>query len=134
MSGWKAQWKHFAAQPPGRRFRERYQRRRESRSGRGWCAKILSIVGGIVCLAIGAVLTVAPGPAVVFFALGGILIANESRGAARALDWIDVKLAPLIAWVQRQWERLSPVTRRVATGCMIGGGLAAFVAGIVIIR
>lgn len=82
----------------------------------------------------GAVLTVAPGPALVFFFFGGVLIANESRTTARGLDWIDVRIAPLRRRIHRQWRRLSPRMRRVTLAGMTAGGIACFIGGLCLLR
>jgi len=134
VSQWKVEWRRFTAQRPGRRFRDRHDRRRKHRANRPWWSRPLNLIGGVVCLAVGAVLAVAPGPAVVFFFLAGILFANESRTTARVLDWIDVRVAPLVAWVGRKWRRLSPRSRRFAVAGMVGGGILCFVAGLFIMR
>lgn len=131
---WKQQWKKFAAQEPGRRFRDRYERRREAGSSRPWWRKALNLGGGVVMLAVGAFFAVVPGPAIPFFAFGGLLLANESRFAARVLDAIDLFLAPIMAWIQRQWKKLSPTARRVSKGCMVAGSILALVAGVWIMR
>ena len=132
--GWKQEWKNFAAQDPGRRFRQRHERIHSVRGGRPWWRRALNLGGGALLLAIGVFFAIAPGPAVVFFALGGLLIANESHAAARALDAIDVGIAPVLQWLRRQWRKLSPTGRRVATGCMISCSVAAIVVGIFLVR
>lgn len=133
-SGWKRQWKEFAAERPGRRFRDRYERQAASGGARSWGRRVLYLGGGVVLLAIGAFFAVAPGPAVIFFALGGVMIANGSLTAARLLDRIDVWIAPALRWVQQRWHRLSPATRRITTGCMIGGSVTAMAIGILMLR
>jgi len=133
-SSWKQEWKTFAAQDPGRRFRNRHERLHSGRAGRPWWRRALNFGGGVVLLAVGVFFAIAPGPAVVFFALGGLMIANESHAAARGLDAIDVWIAPLLQWAGRRWRKLSPTGRRVATGCMISFSVAALVAGIFFMR
>src|SRR5690242_10487401 len=69
--------------PAGERF-QRWHRKKE-RTARPW-ARPLYLVGAVVCLAIGVVLAVMPGPAVLFFALAGGLLAAQSATVARFLD------------------------------------------------
>ena len=71
------------------------------------------IAAAIVCLAIGAVLAVIPGPALPFFFLGGGLLATESRVVARFMDWAEVRLRKIIAWAKRRWHRM-PLIGRIA--------------------
>lgn len=134
ISRWKQEWHRFSDQPAGRRFEDRYERRRSRRAGSSLWRKALNIGGGILLLLVGAFFAVAPGPAVVFFALGGLLIAKESRLAARFLDWIDRRLEPVIAWVVRRWKRLTPLTQRVVKGCAVVWTVAAVALGVVFLR
>ncbi|MGH7335962.1 MAG: PGPGW domain-containing protein, partial [Myxococcota bacterium] len=53
--------------------------------------KVTFVVIAIVCFAAGVVLVFIPGPAVLFFALGGALLATQSLWVARALDAIEVR-------------------------------------------
>lgn len=112
---------------------ERYERRRHHR-GRSWWRKALNLAGGVLLLLVGAFFAVAPGPAVVFFALGGLLLAKESRSAARTLDWIDRLIEPVITWAGARWRRLSPRVRRVAAGCLVVWTVGAIVLGLAMLR
>ncbi len=134
ISRLKKQWRHFAARPPGRRFRDRYADRHDAHRPRAWWWKAINWGGGGLLIVVGVFLTVVPGPAVLFFAVGGLMLAGESRRTARLLDWIDVKTAPLLHWIHRRWQQLHPVTRRLAAGCMIGGSVVAIVVGVVLLR
>lgn len=134
MTRWKEQWTRFAAQAPGSRFRDRHDRHQANRHLHAWWRRPLNIAIGIGCLAVGLVLTVAPGPAVVFFVVAGFVLANESRSAARALDWMDVRIAPAVHFVQQRWARLSPRVRRAATVCMVLGSVVSVVAGVFVLR
>ncbi len=133
-SRWTQEWRRFAQQPPGRRFQDRYERRRARRAKSSLWRKILNIGGGILLLLVGAFFAVAPGPAFVFFGFGGILIAKESRVAARFLDWIDRKIEPVIGWLGVRWRRLTPVTQRVVKGCLVAWTVAAVVVSVVFLR
>jgi hypothetical protein len=91
---------------PGQRFQERYRHahRKDNRCGAG--QRIVMAMAAVVCLAIGAVLAVFPGPAIPFFFLSGALLASESRLIARLMDWIEVKARAVAAWAKRRWRRL----------------------------
>ena len=86
---WSALW-HAA---PGRRFQELYRRRhhrRESELRR----LLLMTVGGLLLL-FGALLVFTPGPGALVAAFGALLIAAQSRRAARALDRAELRLHAL---------------------------------------
>lgn len=104
-------WDALKAGRPGRRFRDRYDAtRRETRSG-STVARVAMMLGGLLCILIGLVLTVMPGPAIVFFFLAGTLIATESRTVARGMDWAEVHGRQALAWGKRRWRRASKMER-----------------------
>ena len=86
----KTSWRELRHGKPGRRFRDRYDRRRShSRhaGGRKWSM----IVGGVLIVLAGIVLLPLPGPGMLVVALGALLVAEESLSMARALDWLELK-------------------------------------------
>ncbi len=95
------QWRTLKRSRPGRRFSERYEASRRGADRATVVQRVLRIVGAAVAIAIGVVLVFIPGPAVLFFAIAGALLASESRGVARALDWSEVKL-------RAAWSRIRP--------------------------
>lgn len=105
-------WRELRRGRPGRRFQARYERARQDQRA-GAAERILLAIVAIVCLAIGAVLSVVPGPALPFFFLAGGLLATESRWVARFMDWSEVKTRLIVAWLKRVWRRL-PVPGRIA--------------------
>ena len=91
----KAGWRELRRGEPGRRFRDRHERRRLERphgGARKWSA---IAVGALIMLA-GIVLLPLPGPGLVVIAAGALLIAEESRTAARTLDQIELKARGLV--------------------------------------
>ena len=64
-------------------------------------------VAALVSLAIAIVLTVLPGPAFVFYALAGGLIAGESAWVARVLDRWEVVARRIIARIRKRMKRAS---------------------------
>jgi hypothetical protein len=119
-------WQELKRGRPGRRFQDRYDRARSEES-RGGPIKRIALIGlAIVCLAIGVVLAVMPGPAVLFFFLAGGLLATESRIVARLMDWLEVRLRKIIAWCRRRWRRLS-TAGRVIVAALATAGTGAFV-------
>lgn len=128
MTAWREHWRRFAAQKPGNRFRDRHDRHQAGARSRAWWRKPFNIVLGLVSFAIGLVLTVAPGPGVVFFLIAGLFLGNESRLVAGILDAIDVRIAPVVHVLGRRWRGLSPRARRAAT---VGMGLGTVVSVVV---
>jgi hypothetical protein len=90
-------WDRFIHTPPGRRFQERYQRKREAR-GSVWkrCALVCA---GVALVLVGIFFMAVPGPGIPIFAVGLALVAQESAVMARLLDRAEVRL-----W--RLWKRL----------------------------
>lgn len=77
--------------------------------------RIVRLVIAAVALVIGIVLMFIPGPAILFFFIAGSLIAAESRGLARALDWTEVKLRKFASWLIKRWRKLPTAGKVVAT-------------------
>src|SRR5687768_16506516 len=96
-------WRDLKRGRPGRRFQDRYERARHEEASTGAAQRIGLIVAALVCFAIGLVLAVMPGPAVVFFFLAGGLLATESPWVARFMDWGELKIRKLVAWGKRRW-------------------------------
>lgn len=113
---------------PGSRFQERFrERQKEGKSTalRRW----LFIGGGTLVLLAGIFFLPAPGPGFLIIFLGGGLIAQESLVAARALDWLEVRLRAIGSWALRIWKGASMPVRvlLIIVGAIIAGG-AAYVA------
>jgi hypothetical protein len=62
---------------------------------------MLTILGGTALIAVGLVMLVAPGPGILVVAIGGALLAEESLLAARALDWLEVKIRRTISALRK---------------------------------
>lgn len=119
LSFFQEHWRDFKRGKPGRRFQDRYERARQGERKHGIGVRIALYAGALVCLAIGVVLTVFPGPAVPFFFVAGGLLATESRVLARFMDACEVRGRKVAAWGRRHWRRMHPVAR---VSCMILGG------------
>lgn len=95
----KRSWARLRDDPPGERFQRRYERRHEEGTTplRRWG----SIGLGMAVVAAGIFFLPAPGPGMIIVALGAGLIAQESRRAARGLDWIELRLRRLLDWARQ---------------------------------
>ena len=106
-------WHEIKRGRPGHRFQARYaktqQQKRQARFGH----RIIFLIAGLLALAIGGLLAVFPGPAIPFFFLGGALLATESRAVAHLMDWSELRLRALAAWVEKRWRRLPGFARIV---------------------
>ncbi len=104
----RQRWREIMKGRPGQRFQDRYAAARKSRADASWgqrARRLLRLC--IALLAIGAAifLMVFPGPAIPFFFLGGTLLAGESLGVARLLDWIELRLRALWKWGHGHWRQ-----------------------------
>jgi hypothetical protein len=87
---------------PGHRFSDRYQTGHKTRTQAGLGIKLLRlfrIVLAVLAIAVGVVLVFIPGPAILFFAVAGGLLAAESLAVARFLDRTEL-------WLRSGWNRL----------------------------
>ncbi len=108
-----ARWGVLSRGTPGRRFRDRYHRNQRSTTKRGWWRRIVRFVLAALAFAVGLVLTVLPGPAIVFFLLAGALLATDWLWLAKLMDWLEVKARIAWAWARSLWRRL-PRAGRIA--------------------
>src|SRR5690606_15294278 len=117
-------WKEFRSDTPGKRFQHRYERQHQS--GKGGSSRFPYIGGGLALVAAGTFLLPAPGPGTVVLLLGAGLIAQEWAAAARALDWLELRIRSLVGWVRRAWKRSSLLVRLliVLVALAVGGGVA----------
>jgi hypothetical protein len=68
--------------------------------------RLFRLLAALGCIAVGIVLTVVPGPAILFFLIAGSLLSTESLFVARWLDWSEVKLRAAWSWSRRHWRKL----------------------------
>ena|SRR5436190_4523926 len=101
LGRWKT-WHDLKHGQPGRRFQEHYLHRQAGR--RGVLAKYATIIAGILVFLAGLVLMPLPGPGSLIAILGASLLAKEFHGAARALDWLEVRIRSLITWTSKIWR------------------------------
>lgn len=114
MSGrLKRQWEILKRGKPGRRFEDRYEAAQRKENRATVLARVVRFTAAVIAIALGVVFAVIPGPAVVFFAVAGALLASESRVVAKFLDWCEVKIRAIVRWAQRIWRRL-PMVGKVA--------------------
>lgn len=95
-------WNALRSDPPGQRFRRHYERRQQEADRSGDSRRYL-VASGLIL--VGIVLIFIPGPAVVFFALAGALLAEVSLPAARTLDWAESRVRSGLAWIRRVCKR-----------------------------
>ena len=107
----KKRWKSLKSGKPGKRFQDEYDKRHDEDSSRGKKFAILAV--GAIILVAGIILMPAPGPGILIVAIGGALLAQESKIAARFLDWTEVKGRALIDWALDIWKR-APLAGKIA--------------------
>ena len=106
----KQRWRQFAKAPPGQRFKTHFQHRQQTRPS-ALHQKILAIGGGVLVMGAGIFFMLAPGPGILIFLVGALLVAEESRTVARLMDGADLRLRRLAAWVLARWRQRSGRTR-----------------------
>lgn len=115
----KRQWEEFKRGQPGRRFQDRYERNQQKRQNKRWHAGLLKLCLGLLFIALGVVLMVMPGPAILFFALGGGMLADYSRTVARMLDWLELKIRRVLHWTKHWWKHASIPARSRVVGLLV---------------
>jgi hypothetical protein len=126
FSSLKRKWRLLKSRKPGERFHVAYDRARIARKKQSPWARIVRVAAAIAALAVGVALSVLPGPAFVFFGLGGVLLASESSHVAQTLDWLELRCRHFGAWAKRRWKSLSFFGRIVVTLLGAGGAAGAF--------
>lgn len=96
-------WRELKSGEPGRRFRDYHER--HAKTKRRLLVRVAKLVGAVVAFAIAIAEVFIPGPAILFFFLGGALLASEFKFAATAMDWLEVRLRSVWLRVRRWWER-----------------------------
>lgn len=118
-------WRRLGDGEPGRRFQDRYHQGQQA--GRGTLRRWLYVGGGLIVIVAGLFLLPAPGPGFLVLFAGGGLVAQESLLAARALDWIEVRLRRGAGVGKRFWRRSSAAVRTlVVVLALVVAGSAAF--------
>lgn len=122
LQGLKRQWRDLKQGRPGHRFQDHYRQRHES--GGNGLRKALYIGAGALLVAAGIFFLPAPGPGFLIIFLGGGLMAQESNGAARVLDWSELRVRAVVRWGTRIWKDASlPARAAIALfGLMLAGG------------
>jgi hypothetical protein len=95
MSAMKRHWQAFRGDPPGSRFRLRYERRQRDRAGP--VASLAWSVLAVTVMGLGIVLLPVWGLGIAVMLVGGAILSEESAPVARALDRLEAKL--------RGWHR-----------------------------
>lgn len=130
FEGLKENWRELKDGEPGSRFVDHYERRQE-RSPGAWKRAALIVVGVVLLLA-GLFMMIAPGPGILGIFIGGGLIAQESRAAARVMDWLEVQVRKVTEPAKRAWDRASRPVRvaLVALSLIVAAsvGIAAYLA------
>lgn len=116
---------------PGHRFQDRYHHAAEEREGRSPWKRFVKIGVGVAAIAVGLLEVVFPGPAILFFAFGGALLASESLLIARAMDWSELRVREALAAAKRFWRGASTAVRVLVVA---GAVLAAAVGALLLYR
>jgi putative transmembrane protein PGPGW len=91
----RSAWRTWDEAPAGQRFQSRFERRR--RAPRRRLRRAGALAAALLIVLVGVIALPLPGPGLLVIGFGLLLIAEESRTAARALDALEVKLRRLFA-------------------------------------
>jgi hypothetical protein len=129
----KTSWQELKQGRPGKRFQERADRARRSRSNPSWLARVLEPTVGVIMFFGGVILCLMPGPGLPLLIIGAALIAKRSRTAARGLDWTELKVRKVFAWGKTRWKHASRTSRvaavLIAAASLAGLGYGAYYIG-----
>lgn len=127
-SSLRAKWRGIVEGAPGARFQHAHARAQRQRGSTPWWQRAAQLVLAAIAFALGLIFAVLPGPAVLFFAIAGALVATESRTVAVTLDRLELRLRAIGKWAGGHWHRLRLPGRIAvaATGAMGALGAAAF--------
>ncbi|MDM4768885.1 PGPGW domain-containing protein [Solimonas sp. SE-A11] len=93
LAALRQHWQKFRQGEPGKRFQDYYERRHgEGSAFLSGCRLVL----GLVLLPVGLVMMPAPGPGMIVVALAAVMVARESRTAARLFDATELRLRDLL--------------------------------------
>lgn len=107
----------FGRARPGYRFRERYNRRRRSTSGRLDPRNLLYLGGGVAIIIVGVLLAPVPGPGGVIGFVGLALLASLFLPLARALDRGELRGRGVARRAGEVWWML-PLAMKVVIGLL----------------
>ncbi len=96
MLNLRSGWNEFMASTAGSRFREHYDRVHRQQQRSRWRRMIYYLLS-LLCILIGTVLIIIPGPAMLFFLIAAILLSSESRSLASLLDTVEARVRSGIA-------------------------------------
>jgi hypothetical protein len=130
LAALKGQWRGLQRSRPGRRFQNRYASAQRKRLQTPAWHHVARVAVAAVMLVAGAIFIFLPGPAILFFAVAGALLAAESLVLAQGLDWTELRLRALRNRAGRRWARLG-LAGRVA---IVGPGLGAALGALFVIR
>ena len=105
----QAEWKVFAASTPGKRFQERYHRKRDAERP-AW-QKLVSPVLGLVIVVSGLILLPAPGPGIPIVLIGFALVAEHFLWVAKLLDQSEPPLRKLLILCSGWWKHAPHMQR-----------------------
>lgn len=105
----KESWSKLKHGEPGSRFLEHYKRQQKKDQG---FRRVLRVAAGIVLIPVGVFFLAVPGPGLVIIGIGAVLISQEFRWAAVALDRLEIRARRLFDSARRLWRKLVSARRQ----------------------
>lgn len=125
-------WSKFLDSKPGRRFQDRYHRRRESAYRVSSFTGYANAVGGLVVVLLGIVFIPVPGPGWVVLFLGLGLLSGDYLPLARVLDRAEFRVRTYTRLIRWQLKE----KRLFAWGLLVLSiltGMALLVVGLLVV-
>lgn len=95
LRDWSALWQAR----PGKRFQELYRRRHERHASA--LRRLGLVAAGLLLILLGALMILTPGPGGAILVAGALLVAAQSRRAARLFDRSEIRLRGLARRLRR---------------------------------
>lgn len=126
----KQGWRGIRAGKPGQRFKQRYERAKQSHRGKkGAGYYILPIIATLLMVA-GIVFCLIPGPGLPLLILGLGLLAERSRTIAVAMDWSEIQARKIMKFGLKWWRQAHFLARAavivLAASATIGSAYGAY--------
>ena len=119
-----SEWRELRQGRPGRRFQDGYEASHRTKNRVTLLGRIVRLALALVALVVGVILMFIPGPAILFFAIAGGLLAAESRQVARLLDWTEIQIRKVAAYLRARWKKLSLVGKIIVGLAVVAASAA----------
>ena len=126
----KREWQALKKGRPGTRFQQRAERAKRDRAKQSTVKRLARPAIGVVLLVAGVIFCLIPGPGLPLIFIGAALLAEQSRPAARFLDWLEIRARKSFGWGKRWWHRATAPAKAAVlvfgVAVLMGAGYGAY--------